>query len=148
MYTVVRVNGEARTIKNTMQHAMQPIQFGLIACVESCNRSGIPHLNKFGLQGQFCLPDKIMSSTTDIIDTRGGSLDRLATWKLYVSRETNISVTAVNGLSLIDNICRVNAPLKQKCTQYPAIHTNYSLSNCIISNKKDFNRSSDFLVIN
>ena len=38
--------------------------------------------------------------------------------------------------------------LKQKCTQYPAIHTNYSLSNCIISNKKDFNRSSDFLVIN
>ena len=38
--------------------------------------------------------------------------------------------------------------LKQKCTQYPAIHTNYSLSNCTISKKKDFNRSSDFLVIN
>ncbi len=38
--------------------------------------------------------------------------------------------------------------LKLKCTQYPAIHTNYSLSNCTISNKKDFNRSSDFLVIN
>ncbi len=36
---------------------------------------------------------------------------------------------------------------KQKCTQYPAIHINYSLSNCTISNKKDFNRSSDFLVI-
>ena len=38
--------------------------------------------------------------------------------------------------------------LKQKFTQYPAIHTNYSLSNCTISNKKDFNRSSDFLVFN
>ena len=38
--------------------------------------------------------------------------------------------------------------LKLKFMQYPAIHTNYSLSNCIISNKKDFNRSSDFLVIN
>ena len=38
--------------------------------------------------------------------------------------------------------------LKQKITQYPAIHTNYSLSNCTISNKKDFNRSSYFLVIN
>ena len=38
--------------------------------------------------------------------------------------------------------------LKQKFTQYPAIHTNYSLSNCTISNKKNFNRSSDFLVIN
>ena len=38
--------------------------------------------------------------------------------------------------------------LKQTFTQYPAIHTNYSLSNYTISNKKDFNRSSDFLVIN
>ena len=38
--------------------------------------------------------------------------------------------------------------LKHKCTQHAAIHTNYSLSNCTISNKKDFNRSSDFLVIN
>ena len=32
--------------------------------------------------------------------------------------------------------------------QYPAIHTNFSLSNCTISNYKDLNRSSDFLVIN
>ena len=39
-------------------------------------------------------------------------------------------------------------PLKLKFTQYPAIHTNYSLSNCTITSKKDFNRSSDFLVIN
>ncbi len=38
--------------------------------------------------------------------------------------------------------------LKQTFTQYPAIHTNYSLSSYAISNKKDFNRSSDFLVIN
>ena len=38
--------------------------------------------------------------------------------------------------------------LKQKCTQYPAIHTNYSLPNCTISDKKDFNRSSDFLLSN
>ena len=38
--------------------------------------------------------------------------------------------------------------LKQKFTQYPAIHTNYSLSNWTTLNKKDFNRYSDFLVIN
>ena len=38
--------------------------------------------------------------------------------------------------------------LKQTFTQYPAIHTNYSLSNCTTLNKKDFNRYSDFLVIN
>ena len=37
---------------------------------------------------------------------------------------------------------------KQTFTKYPAIHTNYSLSNCTISNRNDFNRSSDFLVIN
>ena len=41
-----------------------------------------------------------------------------------------------------------SAVLKLKFMQYPAIHTHYSLSNCTISNKKDFNRSSDFLVIN
>ena len=38
--------------------------------------------------------------------------------------------------------------LKQNFTQYPSIHTNYSLSNCTISNKTYFNRSSDFLVNN
>ena len=43
---------------------------------------------------------------------------------------------------------RSHSLLKLTCTQYPAIHTNYTLSNCTISNKKDFNRSSDFLVIN
>ena len=36
--------------------------------------------------------------------------------------------------------------LKQTFTPYPAIHSNYSLSNCTISNKKNFNRSTDFLV--
>ena len=41
-----------------------------------------------------------------------------------------------------------NMSLKLTFTKYPAIHTNYSLSNCTISNNKDFNRSSDFLVIN
>ena len=34
------------------------------------------------------------------------------------------------------------------CMKYPAIHTNYSWSNCTISNYKYLNRSSDFLVFN
>ena len=42
----------------------------------------------------------------------------------------------------------VLSSLKLKCRQYPAIHTNYSCSNCTISNYKDLNRSSEFLVIN
>ena len=36
----------------------------------------------------------------------------------------------------------MNDYLKQKCTQYPAIHTNYTLSNCTVSNKKDFEATS------
>ena len=32
--------------------------------------------------------------------------------------------------------------------QCPAIYTDYSVSNCTISNQKDLNRSSDFLIIN
>ena len=44
--------------------------------------------------------------------------------------------------------CLIPPCWKLKFTQYPAIHTNYSLSNCTISNKKDFNRSSKFQVIN
>ena len=44
-------------------------------------------------------------------------------------------------------VCIVSIMLKQTFMQYPLIHTNYSLSNCTISNKKDFNRASDFLVI-
>ena len=38
--------------------------------------------------------------------------------------------------------------LKVKFSKYPAIHTNYSLSNCTISNQKDLNRFSEFLGIN
>ena len=41
-----------------------------------------------------------------------------------------------------------DSALKLKFTQYPAIHSNYSLSNYTISNQKDCNRSSDILVIN
>ena len=37
---------------------------------------------------------------------------------------------------------------KGKIKAYPAIHTNYSLSTCTISNWKDLNRSSEILVIN
>ena len=48
-----------------------------------------------------------------------------------------------------DTICHPNSSyLKLKCMQYPAIDTNYSCSNCSISNLKDLNRSSEFLVIN
>ena len=32
--------------------------------------------------------------------------------------------------------------------RYPAIHPNYSVSNCTILQKKDLNRSSDLVVIN
>ena len=56
----------------------------------------------------------------------------------------NVSIMYISRLRLV----LLLYSLKQKCTQYPAIHSNYSLSNCTISNKKDFNRSSDFLVIN
>ena len=38
--------------------------------------------------------------------------------------------------------------LKLKFRQYPGIHTNYSLSNCTISNYSDLSRSSEFLGIN
>ena len=38
--------------------------------------------------------------------------------------------------------------LKLNFIEYPAIHTNYSWSNCTIWNYKDLNRSSEFLVIN
>ena len=67
------------------------------------------------------------SATTDLIHQGGCLVDE----KLSLSR-----VKIVHG------------PLKLQFTQYRAIHTNYSLSNCTISNKNDFNRSSDFLVIN
>ena len=54
-------------------------------------------------------------------------------------------------LILLEYSCKTiisdRAILKQNFTQYPSIHTNYSWSNCTISNKKDFNRRSDFLVI-
>ena len=61
------------------------------------------------------------------------------------------SDTGVTTELQFDNAIQVewfDKTLKQTCTQYPAIRTNYSLSNCTISNKKDFNRSIDFLVIN
>ena len=38
--------------------------------------------------------------------------------------------------------------LKLKCWPSPAIYTNYISSNCTISNWKELNRSSEFLVIN
>ena len=38
--------------------------------------------------------------------------------------------------------------LKLNFRKYLAIYTNYSWSNCTISNKKDLNQSSEFLVIN
>ena len=60
----------------------------------------------------------------------------------------NIS-TGHNGkvMQLQPNLT-VTITLKLKCRQYPAIHTNYSCSNCTISSYKDLNRSSEFLVIN
>ena len=61
-----------------------------------------------------------------------------------------MSQPSVSNKVRVHTLCHysMHVDLKLKVTQYPAIHTNYSLSNCTISNKKDFNRSSDFLVIN
>ena len=55
---------------------------------------------------------------------------------------------AIPNALLRTTVDSVKGMLKLKFTQYPAIHNNYSLSNYTISNKKDFNRSSDILVIN
>ena len=81
----------------------------------------------------------------------GGEFDMKA--RFYQSYARHIYIPSQNTPNRIAyamcGCCpTVIRPLKLKFTQYPAIHTNYSLSNYTISNKKDFNRSSDFLVIN
>ena len=55
---------------------------------------------------------------------------------VMVQVRTNIKAMflSVSGVKLWNSLSN---NLKQKFTQYPAIHTNYSLSNCTISNKKD-----------
>ena len=59
-------------------------------------------------------------------------------WEILINAYLGTGISNLHFILLI----------KQQFTQYSAIHTNYSLSNCTTLNKKDFNRYSDFLVIN
>ena len=88
---------------------------------------------------------------TRINKARGAFAAMKNIWKTkMISKKTKIRIFKSNGLSVL-LCCRVlesdqrNIPHVEyttgiyhmyKCMQYPAIHTNYSLRNCTISNKK------------
>ena len=93
---------------------------------------------------------RIMPET---VNTSCGILRKLRRWRWPDRRNWERAKGAINkhgeiAWKWVQGRARSRWAAAKTFTQYPAIHTNYSLSNCTISNKKDCNRSSDFLVIN
>ena len=69
-------------------------------------------------------------------------------YDIITSKQHGFRTGMLCETQLVEAIHDWTTILKLKFRQYTAIHTHYSWSNCTISNYKDLNRSSEFLVIN